>query len=428
MRQIIGLTTGQKSTGHARLNYLKEFNFKKYRDLDMSSYKRASIRTKDEFIVELQKLSAKDRKYLNYSYLRSIKRSDLLWEAQKYFGGWRGAVQAAGFRPIQKGWIKKEIIDNIKKIVHEIGYIPKSKEVIKLGYSGLNQAANRRFGSWTNALIEAGFKPFRRNWSKEVAIKELKEVSVKLGHSPSMRELKELNKYDLLNAGLKFFGRYNDFLKAAGLAIVLDMNKWPKQKIISQLSSIVSELGRTPRRSELAAMGRYDLINAVETYLGSWSEGLVLAGYTPNKDVLNDDTTWRDWENLIFDVLKEENVDFLKHMHIKKVGYPDVYIPSERKLIEIKINCSDNSVKEDIKKYLPYCDKLEIWYLFGKPFGILSNKVNFIGPNTIKEKIKHKKELLERFYKIKNGETNVKEKPKKVLVLGSGALYTTKGV
>ena len=236
-----------------------------------------------------------------------------------------------------------------------------------------------------------------------------------------MRELKKLNKYDLLNAGLKFFGKYNDFLRAAKLPIVLDMNKWPKQKILSELKTITDQIGRTPRRTELAAMGRYDLINAVETYLGSWSKGLIQAGFEPNKDVLNDNTTWREWENLIFDILKNENVDFFKHMHIKKVGYPDIYIPSEKKIIEIKINCSDNSVKTDIKKYLPFCDKLEIWYLFGKPFGILSNKVSFVGSNAIQEKIKNNKSLLERFFKIKNGGANVKGKPKKVLVLGSGA-------
>lgn len=409
----------QISTDHwtsPRAKYLKEFFLQDY----MGS-RRPTIRTKEEFILELRKLSEIDEKYLNYSYVREIKRSDLLWESVKHFGGWRGAVQAAGFRPIQKGWTKWEIIEEIKKIVAKIGYIPTSKEVPKLGYPGLNRAANRRFGSWTNALIEAGFEPFRRNWTKEITVKELKKIAINLGHSPSMRELKNLNKYDLLNAGLKFFGRYNDFLKVAGLQIILDMNKWPKQKIISELKMIANELRRTPRRTELAALGRYDLINAVETYLGSWSGGLRQAGFIPNKDALNDDTTWREWENLIFDILINENIEFNKHMYIKNAGYPDIYIPSEKKIIEIKINCSDNSVKTDIKKYLPFCDKLEIWYLFGKPFGILSNKVYFIGPNTIQEKIKNNNNLLERLYKIKNGGTNVKEKPKKVLVLGSGA-------
>jgi len=385
------------------------------------SQRRLKIRTKEEFILELKRLSEIDKKYLNYSYVRKIKRSDLLWEAVKNFGGWRKAVQAAGFRPIQKGWTKEEIISEIKKIASEIGYIPRSKEIIKLGYVGLSTAARRRFGSWTNALIEAGFKPFRKNWTKKIVIKEIKEIHKELGYSPSMRGLKELDKYDLLNAGLKFFGKYNDFLRAANLPIVLEMYKWPKQKILSELTKITDELGRTPRRSELATMGKYDLINAAERHFPSWSQALSAAKLIPNPDVLNNDKTWREWENLIFDILKINKILFFIHRYIKKTGYPDIYIPSKDKIIEIKLNCSDNSVKKDIQKYLPFCKKLEIWYLFGKPFGILSNKVYFIGPSRIRNMIKNHNSLLERFEKLKMEVNNVNKKPRKVLVLGSGA-------
>ncbi|MBL7055921.1 hypothetical protein ISS07_03345 [Candidatus Woesearchaeota archaeon] len=368
------------------------------------SQRRLKIRTKEEFILEVKRLSKIDKKFLNYSYLRKIKRSDLLWEAQKHFNGWRNAVQAAGFRPIQKGWTKKEIISEINKIVSEKGLIPRSKEVGKLGCSGLSRAANRKFGSWTNALIEAGFKPFRIKWTEETAIRELKEFHEHLGHSPSMRELKKSNKYDLLNAGLKFFGKYNNFLQAANLPIVLEMNKWPKQKIIFELNKIADKLKRTPRRTELAAMGKYDIINAAERHFPSWSEAIIAAKLLPNSDVLEDDLTWREWENLIFDIIKKKSIIFSKKEYIKKVGYPDIIIPSEKKVIEIKINCSDNSVKKDIQKYLPLCKSLEIWYLFGKPFSILSNKVKFVGPNKIKEMIKNDRVLLKKFYKIKNGE------------------------
>jgi len=370
------------------------------------SKKRLKIRTKEEFISELRRLSKLNKKYLNYSYLRELKRHDLLVEAVKYFGGWREAVKAAGFRPVQKGWTKEEIISEIKRIVYEIGYIPKSKEVIKLGYIGLSTAARRRFGGWTNALVEAGFKPFRKNWTKEEAVKQLKETYKEIGYSPSMRKLKNLKRHDLLGAGLKFFEKYNDFLKAADLPIVLDMNKWPKNKIIKELQKIQEELGRTPRRSELAIMKRYDLINAAEKYFSCWSEALITAGLVPNSDVLNDDKTWREWEDLIFEFLLRKKIVYKKKKYIKKVGYPDIYIPSQNKIIEIKINCSDNSVKKDIEKYIPYCEKLEIWYLFGKPFGVLFNKISFIGPNRIKDMIKHEKDLLNKFHKIKNKEVN----------------------
>ena len=253
-------------------------------------------------------------------------------------------------------------------------------------------------------------------------IQELREIYKKIGHSPSMRELKGLGKYDLLNAGLKFFGKYNDFLRAANLIIVLEMDKWPRQKILLELNKIADELGRTPRRSELAAMERYDLINAAETYFPSWSNALIAAKLVPNSDVLNDDKTWREWENLIFDILVKQDIAFFMHKYIKNAGYPDAYIPSKDKIIEIKINCSDNSVKKDIQKYLPFCKKLEIWYLFGEPFGILSNKVCFIGPNKIRDMIKTDNALLQRFNKLREEVNNVIKKPKKILVLGSGAL------
>ena len=149
-------------------------------------------------------------------------------------------------------------------------------------------------------------------------------------------------------------------------------------------------------------MKKYDLINAAETYFSSWSDALISARLVPNSDVLNDDKTWREWENLIFDFLSNNKIDYEKKKYIKKVGYPDIYIPSNEKIIEIKTNCSDNSVKKDIKKYLPYCKKLEIWYLFGKPFGILSNKVAFVGPNRIRDLIKDNPDLLARFNNIKN--------------------------
>jgi len=395
------------------------------KDRNHSVVKRDRIRTKEEFITELKHLSAFDRNYLNYNYLRKIKRYDLLFEAIKLFGGWRNALLVVGFQPIQKSWTTDEIISNIKLMASKLGRPPKSKEALRLGYSGLANAVNRRFGNWTDALIAAGFKPHRLNITKDQSILMLRKIAENLCHSPSMRELKQSNNYPLLAAGLKYFGTYNVFLKSAGLSIVLDMNKWPKSRIISELLSVAEQLGRSPTRTELVVMKRYDLINAVEKYLGSWSDGLIQAGLIPNKDVLNDDTTWRFWEELIFNILDCQNISYIKHMYIKSVGYPDIYIPSEKKIIEIKLNCSDNSVKKDIGKYLPYCEKLELWYLYGRHFGILSNKVSFVGPNHIREMLKDNHSLLERFNKIQRREIHVQQKPRKVLVLGSGAHYTT---
>lgn len=133
-------TTGHclQSTGHSRVSYINKNSlvsntFKHHFYLDFEEFiipkksfimnnkqksnincscemslRRLKIRTKEEFVSELVRLSKIDKKYLNYNYLREIKRSDLLYEAVKLFGGWRNAVQAAGFRPIQKDGLKKK--------------------------------------------------------------------------------------------------------------------------------------------------------------------------------------------------------------------------------------------------------------------------------------------------------------------------------
>ncbi|MAG08317.1 hypothetical protein CMO89_02500 [Candidatus Woesearchaeota archaeon] len=365
--------------------------------------RRLRIRTKEELILEIKRLSKEDKRYLNYSFLRNIKRNDLLFEAVKHFGGWRKTVEAAGFRPIQKGWDKKEIINELIEIKNNLGFVPTRQKLRDLKRNDLEKAATRHFGSWNKALNAADLKPNKKtDWTKEETIYELKKFSKEIGHTPSIRELKENNKYNLLNSGLKFFSTYNNFLKAAGLEFILEMNKWSQSKIIDELKEIQNYLGRTPRRTELAAMKKYDLINAAETYFSSWSEALISAELVPNPDILEDDKTWREWEDLIFDFLSNNKINYEKKKYIKKVGYPDIYIPSNEKIIEIKINCSENSVKKDIKKYLPYCKRLEIWYLFGKPFGILSNKVTFVGPNKIRDFIKDNPDLLVRFDNIKN--------------------------
>jgi len=364
--------------------------------------RRIQTRSKSEFISEIKRLSLVDPRFRNYNYLRKIGRNDLLFDACKNFGGWRGAVEAAGFRPIQKGWTKKEILNTIREIAAKNKEIPQLKELSRLGYSGLARAVERRFGSWSKALVAAGFKPVRKKWTEEEALRQIKKVSKELQHSPSMNDLRKLGRYDLITAGLKFFSEYNNFLRAAGLEIVLEMNKWPQDRIIKELREIQEHFGRTPRKNELASLGRYDLLNAAETYFPCWSEALIAAGLFPNSDALDDRKTWKDWENLVFDLLSSLGVVFQKKKYIRKVGYPDVYIKSSEKIIEIKTNCSDNSAKKDIAKYLPYCKSLEVWYLFGTPFNILSNKVKFVGGNKILSLIKESQDekLIKRYDKI----------------------------
>lgn len=386
--------------------------------------KRKQIRTKKELVKDLQSLAELDNRYLNYSYVRGLKRHDLLFDAVKLFSGWRGAIEAAGYRPIQKGWTKNEILRDIQLIQKRFGQIPPYKKLSGLGYSGLTRAAMRRFGSWNKAVVQAGFIPIKKEWSKNSVIKQLKKVAKNLNRTPSMRDLKELDKHDLLNAMITQFGKYNAALKKANLPIILEMNKWSKKKIISELIGISKKLGKKPTRSEVESLGRLDLKMATIKLFGSWNKAMIATGFIPNTDAIHN-KFGQMWENIVLEIASEIYPDSGVHFKLPNRGLPDLYVLDEKLIIEAKINISENNVKSDTAKYLPYCKRLQIWYLYGIPPSTLSDKIEVVGIDRIKPFINSDQELkkqFERLVKDIGGKNVNKELPKKVLVLGSGAL------
>ena len=220
-RKICGKTV--ISTGHwtsARLSFNNQFfddtTIAGNLTLDKLCWKtemrRERVRTKEELINDILSLAVFDSRYLNYTYVRGLKRYDLIFDAVKLFSGWRGAIEAAGYRPIQKGWTEDEILRDIQLIQRLFRQIPPYKKLSRLGYSGLTRAAMRRFGSWNKAVVQAGFIPIKKEWSKDSVIKQLKKVAENLNHTPSMRDLKELGKHDLLNAMITQFLKNNTSL------------------------------------------------------------------------------------------------------------------------------------------------------------------------------------------------------------------------
>ncbi|MFH1182488.1 MAG: hypothetical protein V1702_06010 [Candidatus Woesearchaeota archaeon] len=387
--------------------------------------RRKQIRTKEEFMNDLKALAKLDPGYLNYSHIRSLKWNDLLFEAVKYFGGWRGAVKAIGFRPlIDKRKTCEDVISEITQLYKNLKHSPSRKEAASLGKKGLVKSAERNFGGWGNALIESGLEPLRKTWVKKTIIKDLKRISHDLGHTPSMRELQKLERHDLLNATIKHFSSYNAALKKASLPLTQEMNKWSKEKVIHDIRSVSRQLGKKPTRSEIESLGRLDLKMATLRLFGSWNNAMIAAGFVPNTDAIHN-RLGQQWENIVLQIASEIYPDSAAHFKLPNRGLPDLYVFDENLIIEAKINISENNVKSDVEKYLPYCDKLQIWYLYGIPPSTFSDKIELTGINKIKDFINSGHELRRQFKSLikEVGGINVTAvKPKKVLVLGSGAL------
>jgi|TARA_B100001964_G_C14233476_1_gene601238 hypothetical protein len=103
--------------------------------------------------------------------------------------------------------------------------------------------------------------------------------------------------------------------------------------------------------------------------------------------------------------------DSEQHKILPNKTIPDFYEHTMKKIIEVKINAADTTIPSAIRNYSPYCNRMEIWHLTGKPSKNYKNKVIFRGPDYIRSLIKEDKELLEEFTKMLNHYSqNEKEK------------------
>ena len=376
----------------------------KYSDQHYCYVRRNKIRTKEEFVEELRKLAETNKKFLNYSKLRKLKRNDLLYEAIKLFGGWRNACIYSGITPLTKSWSKEKVVFEIKKYAKILNKTPTREELEKLGHHDVTRAAERRFGNWNSALIACGLVLNKKPWSKELIITEMKNVVKKLGYTPSMNELRQLNKHDLLNALFRFYPSYNKFLLDLNLPVVIEMNKWTKDKVILEILNLKNKFGRTPTRSEVEKIGRLDLKMATQRYFGSWNKAIISAGLNPNLDAIKNDFGKR-WELFIVKIIKKKFKDEVEyHKKLPNKTIPDIFLKKENKILEVKSNASDLSILENIKNYSFFCDSLEFWYLYGTPPKLNNAKIIFRGPDYIKNillKLKNK-ELIREFFDLKN--------------------------
>lgn len=363
---------------------------------------KLKIRTKEEVVSDIRTLAKKNRKYLNHKRLRKIGYGALVYASVKHFGTWNKAILASGEEPLYKKWNKERITEEIKRIHEKSGRVPNNGELRKNGNKSLTNAAYLYWGSWANAVKAAGFKPYRNDyWAREDLILELKKVVNDICHVPSKRELNKLGRNDLVSSGSKVFKSYNNFLISAGFEPVLIPNIWTKERIREEIIEISKKIKRTPTERDMNAFGLGTVKMAATRQFKSWNKAIEYSGLIPNESCVKD-KIWKEWELFVLEMCSSIYPASKKHFIFPNKSIPDLYEPNSKLVIEIKTNASDSSIHKDIVNYDPYCDKIELWYLTGKPIKVSSKKVNFVGPQEIENMLKNNKLLLGRFYRIKN--------------------------
>lgn len=159
-----------------------------------------------EHIIKQIKKHARDGKPPYAKNHKSLHQA-----ARKYFDNWDEALKEAGFSDAdirRKNWSRKKVIRRIKE-ASEDGSIPSTKE-----HQKLYQAAKRHFDSWWDALREAGISvqdPDRTNWTEEKITQKLRTLAED-GKPPPANDHPSL-----YQACRKHFGSWNNAVKEAGL-------------------------------------------------------------------------------------------------------------------------------------------------------------------------------------------------------------------
>ena len=183
--------------------------------------------------------------------------------SRRHFESWGRAMAAAGIPPAPcRQWTRQTIIAAIAEH-HRQGNLSRVWKDDKSLFS----AACKRLGSWQNALEAAGLEPRRiRRWSKARIIDELR-----CWHGQSQYAVR-LEEPSLVGAAFRFFGSLTSAAEAAG--VELKRRKWTPQRVVDTIQDrYVQGLPIA-----IAGFGEVSLATIAKKRFGSWRDAVAAAG------------------------------------------------------------------------------------------------------------------------------------------------------
>lgn len=171
---------------------------------------------------------------------------------------------------------KDELLEDLKEVSRKAGAFPPSKSVYRKYGEHSTTTLQNKFGSWNDAVEEAGFDPnenIRSNISREELLSEIKRLSAEElgGRSPSVSDMKKFGEFSE-TAYYNQFGSWNNALREAELSI----NKFvscSEKELISELQRLSKEIDMSPTRRQMDSCGRFSSKTYME-FFGSWSDAL----------------------------------------------------------------------------------------------------------------------------------------------------------
>jgi len=175
----------------------------------------------------------------------------------------------------------EQIFDDIRRVATELGKDTLSNaEYRRLGKH--RGTALKRF-RWASALEAAGLKPMVRGFTKEEMILDLQRVATKLGKTCITQEEYNKNGNHDVRTAYRHFGKWEKALNAAGLENRKDV--YSIKNILIDVRRVASDLDKkTIGVMEYQAHGRFSL-GTIHRKIGGWGEVLRQAGLETKREL-----------------------------------------------------------------------------------------------------------------------------------------------
>lgn len=238
-----------------------------------------------DLLVELHWLDQNVEGGLTASHMRRMGKFSVGTYSRR-FGSWNDALREAGIKLNNRTDIpKSELLAELQRLNEELGRTPTVEDMWEDGRFGSATYATA-FGSWNDAIVEADLGVnVRSDIPEKELLGEMQSLSDELGRTPEKREMDQHGQFDSTTY-MSRFGSWNEALKQAGFDPIL-RSDIPESELIDEIQRLANILNRPPTRDEMEYQGEFSS-SIYSRRFGTWTDALIEAGYEPHK-ALNPD-------------------------------------------------------------------------------------------------------------------------------------------
>ena len=194
-----------------------------------------------------------------------------------HFGSWNEAVRAAGYEP-HTPHTRDELLEEIHRLAD--GNTPPTSTQMKAEGKYSPGTYHRRFGSWNNAIREAGYEPIeRKNIPEDELISEIQRLG-DAKRPPTLRKMAQ-GKFSR-EIYIDRFGSWRAAVRKAGYEDTVTRLEWSDESLLNEIRRLAED-DSPPIQHKMRQEGEFS-VNKYRARWGTWNKAIKKAGYEPNAE------------------------------------------------------------------------------------------------------------------------------------------------